>query len=204
MAPHTPAPSPIFSASTPLSLSDAVPAPPSDAEIARRRTGPSSPDAPLATFGARAVASIVDHGLALVAGFPMFIGYGIAMAQTAPTLATDSSGAIVTVSERAGFGGGAFALIGCGVAMYLAFMVWNSGFRQGATGQSLGKAARGIRLVSSKTLAPIGAGRAVGRHLLHALDTIPLLAGYLLALRDKDRATFADKLARTITVTHRV
>jgi uncharacterized RDD family membrane protein YckC len=82
----------------------------------------------------------------------------------------------------------------------LVFVVWNSGFRQGGSGQSLGKRAAGIRLVGADGGRPIGFGRAVTRQIAHLLDTLPLGLGYLWPLWDESRQTFADKACGTVVV----
>jgi uncharacterized RDD family membrane protein YckC len=82
----------------------------------------------------------------------------------------------------------------------LTFLLWNSGYRQGRTGQSLGKSVLGIRLVRAGTGAPVGFGRATGRQAAHLLDGLPLGLGYLWPLWDEQRQTFADKVCSTIVV----
>jgi uncharacterized RDD family membrane protein YckC len=82
----------------------------------------------------------------------------------------------------------------------LGFLLWNSGYRQGRTGQSLGKSALGIRLVRAGTEEPVGVGRAVGRQVAHLLDGLPLGLGYLWPLWDEQRQTFADKVCSTLVV----
>ena len=81
-----------------------------------------------------------------------------------------------------------------------AFLLWNSGYRQGRTGQSLGKSVLGIRLVRDGTGEPVGFGRAVGRQVAHLLDGLPLGLGYLWPLWDEQRQTFADKVCSTLVV----
>jgi uncharacterized RDD family membrane protein YckC len=82
----------------------------------------------------------------------------------------------------------------------LAFLLWNSGYRQGRTGQSLGKSVLGTRLVRVGTEEPIGFGPAVWRQVAHLLDGLPLGLGYLWPLWDEQRQTFADKICSTQVV----
>jgi uncharacterized RDD family membrane protein YckC len=100
------------------------------------------------------------------------------------------------VAEAAGVG----VAYGSASVAVLAYGLWNSGYRQGATGQSLGKQALGIRLVAAGTGRPVGFGRAVGRQLAHLLDLLPLGVGYLWPLWDRQRQTFADKACATLVV----
>ncbi|TWF76546.1 putative RDD family membrane protein YckC [Pseudonocardia hierapolitana] len=82
----------------------------------------------------------------------------------------------------------------------LAFLVWNSGYRQGRSGQSLGKSVLGTRLVSAGSGEPVGFGRAFGRQVAHLVDAIPLGVGFLWPLWDEQRQTFADKMCSTHVV----
>jgi uncharacterized RDD family membrane protein YckC len=82
----------------------------------------------------------------------------------------------------------------------LAFLLWNCGYRQGRSGQSLGKTVLGTRLVSESTGEPVGFGRATGRQVAHLLDGLPLGLGYLWPLWDEQRQTFADKVCSTVVV----
>ena len=92
------------------------------------------------------------------------------------------------------------ALAALGVLVVVAFAVWNTLVRQGATGQSLGKRAMRIRLVGERSGRPIGFGRALVRQIAHLLDALPLHVGYLWPLWDERRQTFADKACATIVV----
>jgi uncharacterized RDD family membrane protein YckC len=82
----------------------------------------------------------------------------------------------------------------------LAFVIWNSGYRQGTTGQSIGKQVIGTRLVLAVSGRPTGFGLAVGRQFAHILDALPLYLGYLWPLWDERRQTFADKICATVVV----
>ncbi|NMH98514.1 RDD family protein [Pseudonocardia sp. K10HN5] len=82
----------------------------------------------------------------------------------------------------------------------LGFTIWNSGYRQGTTGQSVGKKIVGTRLVTAATGQPVGFGLAIGRQLAHILDGLPFYLGYLWPLWDERRQTFADKVCNTLVV----
>jgi uncharacterized RDD family membrane protein YckC len=82
----------------------------------------------------------------------------------------------------------------------LAFLMWNSGYRQGRSGQSLGKSVLGTRLVGMRSGEPVGFSRAFGRQIAHLLNGIPLGVGYLWPLWDEQRQTFADKVCSTLVV----
>jgi uncharacterized RDD family membrane protein YckC len=48
----------------------------------------------------------------------------------------------------------------------IVYVFWNVAYRQGTTGQSIGKQAQGIMLVKEETLQPIGFGMALVRYLV--------------------------------------
>ena len=91
---------------------------------------------------------------------------------------------------------------GLGIAylVLIGFALWNNGYRQGTTGQSIGKQVIGTKLVRARDGQPVGFGMAVGRQFLHILDGMPLYIGYLWPLWDERRQTFADKIVDTVVV----
>lgn len=101
----------------------------------------------------------------------------------------------------AGVGGGGGALVAViGYLGALIFGLWNTIFRQGNTGMSLGKEWVGIRLVRESDGQPIGPGMTFVRGLAHVLDALPFGIGFLWPLWDKKRQTFADKVCSTVVV----
>ncbi|WP_430792047.1 RDD family protein [Actinoplanes sp. G11-F43] len=92
-------------------------------------------------------------------------------------------------------------------AMYYVFYLlglvvlgYNRWFQGGKTGQSWGRKALGIKLVSENTGQPIGAGNAFVRDLAHILDAIPCYIGFLFPLWDAKKQTFSDKICKTVVV----
>ncbi len=94
----------------------------------------------------------------------------------------------------------AVAVLALGSLAWLLFTLWNSGWRQGRTGASLGKSVMRTRLVGVAGGRPVGFGRAVARQLAHLLDAVPFHLGYLWPLWDERRQTFADKMCDTLVV----
>ncbi len=82
----------------------------------------------------------------------------------------------------------------------LGITIYNRWIQAGRTGQSWGKKALGIKLISEATGQPIGAGMAFARDIVHILDGIPCYIGYLWPLWDAKRQTFADKILNTIVI----
>lgn len=61
----------------------------------------------------------------------------------------------------------------------LAFAIWNYGYRQGATGSSIGKSVMKFKVVAETTGRPIGFGLSILRQLAHILDSLFCSTGYL-------------------------
>lgn len=152
--------------------------------------GPGVGGRALASWPHRVGASLIDS---VIAGIVPALCYGIA-AGTAETT-VDAFG--TPTSEPTGFGA---VLIFVGLVAQLAIWFWNRVWRQGRTGQSVGKSLLKIRLVKEATGGPAGMGLTFGREFAHILDAFFYL-GYLWPLWDQKRQTFADKLCGTV-VTH--
>jgi uncharacterized RDD family membrane protein YckC len=73
-------------------------------------------------------------------------------------------------------------------------------FEGGATGQTIGKRALGIRVYDFRQGGPIGYGRAFIRWISRILSTIPLLLGYFWMLWDSEKQCWHDKLAGSVVV----
>ena len=86
-----------------------------------------------------------------------------------------------------------------GLVLLIAYFIVLEG---GETGQTLGKKAMGIRVVSLSDGGPIGYGRATirffGRYVSQLLIGLPL--GYLWMLWDKEKQTWHDKFADDVVV----
>ena len=82
----------------------------------------------------------------------------------------------------------------------LGFLIYNTGYLQGTTGQSLGKRVAGTKLIKESTGQPIGFGFSVLRYIAHFLDALPLFLGYFWPLWDAKRQTFADKICSTVVL----
>jgi uncharacterized RDD family membrane protein YckC len=133
---------------------------------------------PYASWFSRVGAYLVD---ALITAIPIVVGGGIG---TAIGLDTGAGKAVLIIFYVAGFV----------VAIYNRYILG------GRTGQTWGRKALGIRLVSEEQGQPIGGGLTFVRDLAHIVDGIPCDIGYLWPLWDAKRQTFADKIMRTVVV----
>jgi uncharacterized RDD family membrane protein YckC len=164
---------------------------------------PSAPWGPLAGWGTRVAASLIDSLVQLIGAIPYVAGI-VLFVVGAPKHGYDGARSEFAYAPPADSGntglmvlGGVLALLGVGLALGL--QIWNRAFKQGRTGQSIGKKVMGIRLVDEYSGRPIGAGMAFVRELAHALDGAAYL-GYLWPLWDDKRQTFADKILNTVVV----
>lgn len=164
---------------------------------------PAAPWGPLAGWFTRVVAMLVDSLVQLIGMVPYVVGLVLFVigapdssndeysrfAEAPPVADTGNTGMMVA--------GGLLVLLG--LLLMLAIQIWNRAFKQGRTGQSIGKKVMGIRLVDEHTGQPIGAGMAFVRDLAHTLDGFAYI-GYLWPLWDDKRQTFADKILNTVVV----
>ena len=156
--------------------------------------GYGAPALDYANWFKRVGAYLIDALLTSLAGFPLWIGYGILIASTTTT--TNPDGTTTTTMDG---GGISLLLILVGVITSVAFFVWNTCMKQGRTGYSIGKGVLGTKLIAEQTGQPIGAGMAFVRYLCHILDSICYI-GYLWPLWDSKRQTFADKIMKTVVI----
>jgi uncharacterized RDD family membrane protein YckC len=169
----------------------AAPANPYGGQVA---TAPSFAFDGYASWSSRVVAYLIDGFLGALAAFPLWIGYGLLVANATTT--TDANGVKQVHFDMTAASG---VLILMGVVTSLAFFVWNQCIRQGRTGASLGKSVLALRLVNAN-MEPIGGGLAFARYLLNIVNAIPCYLGYLWPLWDAKRQTFADKIMSTYVI----
>jgi uncharacterized RDD family membrane protein YckC len=133
---------------------------------------------PLADWGSRVVAYLIDYAIVLVfviVGFIISAIFG-AISTTLGVLL----GLIVYIAAACS-------------GLYFAFL-------GGATGQSPGKAITGLKIVGEETGQPIGGGMGIVRAIAHFVDAIICYIGFLFPLWDPKRQTIADKLMHTVVL----
>ncbi|MEU4800746.1 RDD family protein [Actinosynnema sp. NPDC023587] len=107
---------------------------------------------------------------------------------------------LVIVGTVAGDPTIALLLSGVGYLGLLGWMIYNSWYLAGTTGQSYGKKIAKIKLIKEETGQPIGFGNAFVRHLCHAVDSLPCYAGWFAPLWEVKKQTWADKILGTVVV----
>lgn len=80
------------------------------------------------------------------------------------------------------------------------YFFWNFCYRQGKSGQSIGKSVMKFKVISEKTWQPIGFWLSLVRQIAHYIDQLICYVGYLFPLWDDKRQTIADKLMSTVCV----
>lgn len=139
----------------------------------------------LASWGSRVVAYIIDAIIGLLLAAP---------------------GAILLSIGLVTHGSARGALIAIGVvllAVATIVQIWQTGWRQGALGQSWGKSATGLRTVGAEDLRPIGGPKGLLRWLVDTLlgsVGILQLLNYLWPLWDDRNQTWADKAVGSVVL----
>ncbi|WP_405084662.1 RDD family protein [Microbispora sp. NBC_01389] len=147
----------------------------------------------LAHWGLRVGAYLID---ALVIGIPSGILYTIGGSMTASSLEVDPDTGQLTSTGGSGIGVVIYFL---GLVVALGLTLWLK-YREGTTGQTVGKKVLGIKTVKEETGEYIGFGMAFVRYLCHIIDGLPCYIGFLWPLWDAKRQTFADKIVGTVVV----
>ncbi|MGW5345511.1 RDD family protein [Streptomyces sp. HUAS TT3] len=102
-----------------------------------------------------------------------------------------------TSSDPANAQPGVFFAIG---ALYAVAMAFYQLYREGSTGQTIGKKVVGISLRRESDGNTLGFGMAFVRKLAHFLDGLPCYIGWLWPLWDDKKQTFADKVCSTVVI----
>ncbi|RZS82879.1 putative RDD family membrane protein YckC [Motilibacter rhizosphaerae] len=132
-----------------------------------------------ASWGQRALGTLVDAGLVIGGYIVVFVVAGI-------------------IGHVSGVLGGLLFFLG--FLAVLALAIWNTVWKQGTTGQSIGKGVAKIKLVREVDGQVLGPGMSFVRQIAHFLDSIPCYVGYLWPLWDPKRQTFADKILQSVVI----
>ncbi|MGL5864406.1 MAG: RDD family protein, partial [Dermatophilaceae bacterium] len=161
---------------------------------------PTHPAGPVATFGQRVPAFLIDLLVNLV-GFVPIVAGSVALS----VLPWASSGSVAQGTDEvspmlAAANGAAMLTVLVGVLTMFAVPFWNRIIRQGRTGQSVGKQVAGLTLVDHHHGHPIGMGRVLLREFVHIVVNQIFWFSFLWASWDPNRQTVGDKAARSTVV----
>ncbi|TDW90644.1 putative RDD family membrane protein YckC [Kribbella pratensis] len=151
--------------------------------------GYGAPMPPLADWGPRVAASLIDS---LISVAPLLIGFGALIANVAAREGNPYP------DDNPQWWAIILFLVGCVASIVLS--LWNRVFRQGKSGQSVGKSALNIKLIDAVTGEPIGAGRSFLRDFLSSLFNTACFLNLLWPLWDEQRQTWHDKVVNTYVV----
>jgi uncharacterized RDD family membrane protein YckC len=121
-------------------------------------------------------------------------------------LLTAPGGVLIGIGSTISHGGVRATLIAVGSVLAVIgglIQIWQSGWRQGAVGQSWGKSVTGLRTVGADTMRPIGGPRGLLRWFVDTIlgvIWILQLLNYLWPLWDQRRQTWADKVAGSVVL----
>ncbi len=152
----------------------------------------------VADFGERAIAYLIDLAVTL-SGLILVILGGVLLAAATSPVTLDDGTTVQTASDPVlGAIGG--LLLALGYAGMFGLWLWNRVIRMGRTGQSIGKGARGLRLVDAQTGQPIGAGSSFLRDVVHGLANSVVYLSFLWMLWDPDKQTLGDKAVHSAVI----
>lgn len=146
-----------------------------------------------AHWGLRIASFLID---AVIVGVPAGILYGIGGAMTAGSMEVDPETGVITSTGGGGIGMIIYLL---GFVVAIGLGLWLK-YKEGTTGQTIGKKVVGIKTVKEQTGEYLGFGMAFVRYICHIVDGLPCYIGYLWPLWDAKRQTFADKIVGSVVV----
>lgn len=168
---------------------DAPPPPPSGAPYQQ----PMAP-APYAGWGSRFGARLIDGLLTLPGAILIIIDVVRVVGSTVEAI--DPNTGQLAPGTSVAYG----PLFYVGILVSLAITVWNLGYKQGTTGQSVGKKVLGIKTVRIADGQPLGFGMAFVRYLIDFINAIPCYLGYLWPAWDAKKQTFTDKILSSVVI----
>ena len=155
---------------------------------------------PVATFGDRVVALLIDTLVSIVAFVPFVVGLGLFIGGVPKSTAYDAYGNLVTTGGNTALAVTGGVVMALGLLAAAAVGVWNRIWRMGRTGQSIGKSRTGLMLLDARTGRPIGAGMCFLRELVSGAVNQVVYLSYLWMLWDEDRQTLADKAVHSAVI----
>lgn len=157
--------------------------------------GPPQPAYPYASWISRVGAYLLDYLIVPLPGVIVAI-IGAVIAFSGAEVTTYDDGTVTT--EGANSVG--LLVIGIGIVLTLLIEVWNYVFRQGNTGQSLGKKWLGISVVRESDGVPLGPPVALLRWILEAILGGACFLNYLWPLWDSKSQCWHDMIVRSVVI----
>lgn len=160
---------------------------------------PIQPAGQYASWIKRVAASLID-GLLTFAIMVIPLGIGVALLVTSLSTTTDLDGYTTTEVTNSGALAVGIIIMVVGFLLAFAFGIWNTVFRQGRTGQTIGKKALNIRVVRLDNGQFMGTGTAFLRWIMAYLLGNLCFLDYLWPLWDDRKQTWHDKVVGTVVI----
>lgn len=155
---------------------------------------------PLAGWWSRVAAQLIDGLLLGLIPFAfMIVGIIMVVMSYADCVDSTTNAVDSTCEPSTGAIGTGMALMVIGGLLGFGLGLWML-YRQGKTGQTVGKKMMNIAVVRERDGQPTGFGMAFVRNLAHILDSLPFNLGYLWPLWDDKNQTWADKMVGTVVI----
>ncbi len=164
-----------------------------------RGVAPLQPSSQYAGWIKRVAASVIDGLLTVLVGIvPLAIGLALIVTSISTRSGADGS----TTAEVSNAGALALGIISTVVGGLLAFAfgIWNTVFRQGRTGQTIGKKSLNIWVVRLDNGQFMGLGAAFLRWIMASLLGNLCFLNYLWPLWDERKQTWHDKVVGTVVI----
>ncbi|MGW8969808.1 RDD family protein [Streptomyces platensis] len=163
-----------------------------------------------ASWGARLGAFLVDGLIIAAVPIILYIIGGIMAASSASSVSdVDTTscppGDVQCISDAYDSASSSSTPVGAIIIMALAWLLMIGGTffliaKEGASGQTPGKKALGVKVIKEATGQPLGFGMTFVRYLCRYLNGLLCGLGWLWPLWDDKSQTWADKLAGTVVV----
>lgn len=164
---------------------------------------PIQPSSQYASWIKRVAASLIDGLLSFAVGIiPLVVGIVLIATSVSTAVDVDDATGYTTSGEVNNSGALALGIIivVIGVLLVFAFGIWNTVFRQGRTGQTIGKKALDIRVVRLDNGQTMGTGTAFLRWIMAYLLGNLCFVDYLWPLWDERKQTWHDKVVGTVVI----
>jgi uncharacterized RDD family membrane protein YckC len=157
------------------------------------------PPRPLAGWGQRFAASLLDSLIVTLVQLPGMVVFFAALGATLGA-AQEQVQAGATNVTAPGWALPALIIGALYLLVVVAGSVWYYGWRQGVTGGTIGKRVMNIKLVGMDDAQPIGGPRGLGRYALRYVLSPVWIISALWPLWDKKRQTWEDMAVKSIVV----
>lgn len=157
-----------------------------------------APTLEYANFGQRLLAFILDGFILGIPTAILFFALIAALPRGEPRLCEDFEGDLAICEPLTGGSVAILLLVGLGVFVFVVWYWW--GKLIGERGQTPGKKALNIKVVSRSSGQPVGLGKGIGRGFMYYVSSMVCYLGYLWMLWDANNQTWHDKVVDSVVV----